>query len=131
MPQFDPILGFYAPEVPWVPSIAHIIRRAAILDAIQDKPIGRVLEIGCGGGAFLRDLSNKGFYGKGVDTSETALKVAKYFHVDNENTICIAQSGSVNVYGIVSRNSFGWRPFNLAWSITLSACQWEIPREAR
>jgi SAM-dependent methyltransferase len=92
MPQLDPILGIFAPEIPWLPSVAHIIRRAAIFDAIQDQPVGRVLEIGCGAGAFLYDLQARGFYGKGVDTSESALKVARYFHAGGEDRISLAQS---------------------------------------
>ena len=92
MPHFDPVLGIFAPEIPWIPTIAHIIRRAAIFDAIQDLPVGRVLEIGCGAGAFLYDLGAKGYYGKGVDTSEPALKVARYFHTDINSNICIERS---------------------------------------
>ncbi len=92
MPHFDPVLGICAPEVPWVPTIAHILRRAAIFDAIQDQPVGRVLEIGCGAGAFLYDLGTKGYYGKGVDTSESALKVARYVHADSDSSFRIERS---------------------------------------
>lgn len=92
MPRFDPDLGVFAPEVPWLPSVAHIMRRAAIFDAIQDQPAGRVLEIGCGAGAFLYDLQARGYYGKGIDTSESALKVARYFHANNQDKISIEGS---------------------------------------
>lgn len=92
MPQFDPVLGIFAPEIPWLPSVAHIIRRAAIFDAIKDQPAGRVLEIGCGAGAFLHDLQARGYHGKGIDTSESALKVARYFHADSDGRVSIERS---------------------------------------
>jgi hypothetical protein len=46
-----------------VPVTSYIFRRAVILQRINELSIGRVLEIGCGGGAFLYDLYRRGFHG--------------------------------------------------------------------
>ena len=92
MPRFNPVLGVFAPEVPWIPTVAHIIRRAAIFDTIRDQSVGLVLEIGCGAGAFLYDLHAKGYQGKGIDTSDSALNVARHIHSDSKGKICIERS---------------------------------------
>jgi SAM-dependent methyltransferase len=92
MPKFDPVLGIFAPEVPWIPTIAHIIRRAAIFDAIRNLHVGRVLEVGCGAGAFLCDLHKKGYSGKGIDTSQPALDVAQYIHSEIKSNFQIEDS---------------------------------------
>lgn len=91
MPEYDPVLGIFAPEIPWVPTPAHIMRRAAILELIKTWKPGRVLEIGCGVGAFLYDLRSRGFHGKGVDTSEFALKIAHQFHSGADSAFTIVQ----------------------------------------
>lgn len=89
MPKYDPVLGIFAPDIPWVPTPAHIMRRAAILDLIRARQPGRVLEIGCGVGALLYDLKSRGFHGKGVDTSKRALEIARHFHGGADNAFKI------------------------------------------
>ena len=69
--------GIAAPELGWVPSPSYILRRAAILDCLKPFLPGRVLEIGCGAGAFLYEISKLGFYGEGVEVSSHACKLAK------------------------------------------------------
>ena len=91
MPEYDPVLGLFAREIPWVPTPAHIMRRAVILELIETLKPGRVLEIGCGVGAFLYDLKSRGFHGKGVDTSESALKIARQFHSGADSAFTIVQ----------------------------------------
>jgi len=72
-----PELGVAAPELGWVPSPTFVLRRRAILDRVERWSPGRVLEMGCGAGAILYDLSERGFTGVGVETSERARVVAQ------------------------------------------------------
>jgi SAM-dependent methyltransferase len=51
--QFTEILGIAAPEIGWVPAPSYILRRSAVLHILRHAEPGRVLEIGCGGGALL------------------------------------------------------------------------------
>ncbi len=69
--------GIAAPELGWVPSPSYILRRAAILDFMKSFPPGRVLEMGCGAGALLYDISKLGYYGEGVEVSSYAIELAK------------------------------------------------------
>lgn len=68
--------GIAAPELGWVPSPSYILRRAVILSHITNCPPGLVLEIGCGAGGLLHDLSRRGFHGTGVEQSPKAAAVA-------------------------------------------------------
>jgi SAM-dependent methyltransferase len=78
MQRYSAAYGIAAPELGWVPAPTYILRRAAIFDLLQDRPPGRVLEIGCGAGALLYDLAQRGFHGLGVETSDTARNVATH-----------------------------------------------------
>lgn len=69
--------GIAAPELGWVPSPSYILRRAAILDCLKPFAPGRVLEVGCGAGALLYEISKLGFYGEGVEVSSQAYELAK------------------------------------------------------
>lgn len=63
----------------WVPTPTDIMKRAALFDLFKpclSEP-GAVLEIGCGVGALIHDLLRNDFWGKGVDSSENAIKIAK------------------------------------------------------
>ncbi len=68
--------GIAATDIGWVPAPRYILRRATILELIANYPPGNVLEIGCGIGALLYDLSQRGFYGVGVEQSAQAFKMA-------------------------------------------------------
>lgn len=75
---YDDQFGVVAPEIGWVPAPRYILRRRAVLSLFRRVEPGRVLEIGCGSGALLVDLSRLGFAGLGVDTSSAAREVASY-----------------------------------------------------
>src|SRR6056297_1260018 len=83
-------MGISAPELAWVPSPTYILRRAAVLDWLRDYPPGKVLEIGCGPGALLRDLADRGFSGTGVEVSEKARAIARQFLADNPEMRVVA-----------------------------------------
>lgn len=75
--RHHPDLGLAAPELGWVPSPGFVLRRAAILDRMRGWPPGRALEVGCGSGALLFDLTQRGFSAVGVESSAEALKLAR------------------------------------------------------
>jgi SAM-dependent methyltransferase len=49
------------------------------MDLMTGKPRGRIVEIGCGSGALLREFAERGFETVGVETSQGARKVAELF----------------------------------------------------
>jgi SAM-dependent methyltransferase len=74
--HFTEALGIAAPEIGWVPAPSYILRRSAVLHFLRHARPGRVLEIGCGGGALLYDLHRHGFTGVGIEQSARALEMA-------------------------------------------------------
>ena len=80
--HFSKQMGAAAPECSWVPSPTYILRRAAILDWLRGYQPGRVLEVGCGPGALLRDLSDRGFEGTGVELSDRSRRIARKILTD-------------------------------------------------
>jgi len=76
-PQIDPITGIRIINANWRPSIRYLLRRNRILDLLKNKPIGQLVEIGCGSGALLTELASMGFICKGIETSQHALDIAK------------------------------------------------------
>ncbi|MEZ4483967.1 MAG: class I SAM-dependent methyltransferase [Syntrophotaleaceae bacterium] len=84
--QNHPLYGVCAPEIGWVPAPRYLLRRERILKII--KPLSRedVLEIGCGAGAMLVDLSNAGFNCTGLETSVSANQIAKEINRQHQST---------------------------------------------
>jgi SAM-dependent methyltransferase len=72
---FDPLFGALAGDG-WFPSPAHVMRRAAILDAFGAYPAGRLLEMGCGAGRLVVDWHRLGHQGEAVDLDPTARSLA-------------------------------------------------------
>jgi SAM-dependent methyltransferase len=69
--------GVVAPEKGWVPTPTYLLRRSAIFDALEGRPPGRVLEVGCSAGALLYDLAERGYTGVGVELSAKARGIAR------------------------------------------------------
>lgn len=74
-PEFDPLFGALMDDG-WFPSPAHVMRRAAILDAFKRFPPGTILEMGCGAGRMLVDWYKLGHSGRAVDLDPTARHMA-------------------------------------------------------
>ena len=72
-----------APEKGWVPSPRYLLRRNRILNFLETLPRGHLLEIGCGAGALLYDLSCMGFLVEALEISPSALKLAHYINKFN------------------------------------------------
>jgi len=60
----------------WVPAPRYVLRRSRILSNFDHLPRGSVIEVGCGAGGILRDLTLRGFNCTGVDSSPAAREVA-------------------------------------------------------
>jgi len=78
-----PVYGISAPEKDWVPSPRYLLRRNRILHYLEPLPRGHLLEIGCGSGALLHDLSNMGFLVEALEISPSALELARYLNKSN------------------------------------------------
>lgn len=77
-----PVYGAAAPEAGWVPSPGYVLRRHRVLHHVRALPPGRALEIGCGAGALLHDLSELGFGCDAIETSPSAFTLANRIHAD-------------------------------------------------
>lgn len=80
-----PVYGISAPEKGWVPAPRYLMRRERILKILDPFPRGNLLEIGCGAGALLKDLSIRGFACSALETSNDALELARYINKDDPN----------------------------------------------
>lgn len=69
--QYGPLL-----EGRWVPAPRFVLRRERVLAAAAGLPHGKVLEIGCGSGALLREFAQRGHDCVGVETSAEARRLA-------------------------------------------------------
>ena len=72
-PAFGPAL----PDLGWVPGPRYLLRRDVLLGLFDRIPRGSVLEVGCGAGSLLADLSDLGYSGLGVDRSKSARRLAR------------------------------------------------------
>lgn len=77
MPTLYKDIGIASPERNWVPTPTYLLRRSAIFDALEGRPPGRVLEVGCSAGALLYDLRERSYTGVGVELSARARSVAE------------------------------------------------------
>lgn len=81
--MYHPVFGLSVPDRGWVPAPRYLLRRHRVLKLLAPLPKGRVLEIGCGVGALLEDLSRMGFVCDAVESSEAAFQLASSLHADN------------------------------------------------
>ena len=75
--EIDRHYGVVAREKGWVPTPTYLLRRSAIFDALEGRPPGHVLEVGCSAGALLHDLAERGYTGIGVELSAKARSIAR------------------------------------------------------
>ncbi len=78
-PRYGPAL----PDLNWVPAPRYLLRRDLLLPIFRTATPGRILEMGCGAGALLSELAERGYTGLGVDFSENARKLARAFVADH------------------------------------------------
>ncbi|MEM8549367.1 MAG: class I SAM-dependent methyltransferase [Verrucomicrobiota bacterium] len=78
----DKQYGPCAPEKNWVPAPQYLLRRARILRFFDKQKPGKVLEVGCGAGALLIDLQQRGFDCKALEISPEAHAFASWMTSD-------------------------------------------------
>lgn len=71
------LLGVVAVAEGWVPPLRYLLRRARVLSMLEDVPVARLLEVGCGSGALLCDLAVRGLDVVGFETSAQAANLAR------------------------------------------------------
>jgi len=71
-----PQYGAYLPGR-WVPAPRYLLRRDRLLAHLSPLRPGRVIEVGCGSGAFLHELQLRGFRCTGLDTSAAAIATSR------------------------------------------------------
>jgi SAM-dependent methyltransferase len=76
--EYHPLYGPVVTEKGWVPSPGFLLRRDRILRLLAGMPPGKLLEIGCGAGTLLHELSLRGFTCEALETSASALEVARH-----------------------------------------------------
>jgi cyclopropane fatty-acyl-phospholipid synthase-like methyltransferase len=81
--EIHPLYGPVIPEKGWVPAPSFLLRRDRILRLLAESPAGDLLEIGCGAGTLLYELCQRGFTCEALETSESALEIARYVNAGN------------------------------------------------
>lgn len=71
------MFGLVDPMVGWFPPLRYLLRRRRVLRLLAGRPPGRLVEVGCGAGALLHDLSALGHQAVGLETSPRALGMAR------------------------------------------------------
>lgn len=61
----------------WVPAPRYLLRRDRVLAAFEGVAPGRLVEVGCGAGALLHELSRRGWQARGIEQSAAARAVAQ------------------------------------------------------
>jgi SAM-dependent methyltransferase len=67
-----PLFGPAAPEEGWVPAPRYLLRRRRILYQLRNFPPCDVIEVGCGAGMLLQELSMRGFRCQALESSPQA-----------------------------------------------------------
>ncbi len=75
--------GLNAIDLGWVPAPRYVLRRHRVLHLLNGMPSGRLLEIGCGGGALLHDLAAMGHECLATEHSPKAYELAVKFKAGN------------------------------------------------
>ena len=88
--DFGPVLL----EDGWVPAPRYLLRRKLVLELLEGAPPGNVLEIGCGPGALLYELSRIGWACTALERSEHALAIARKLHGNSEGAEIVSEAGA-------------------------------------
>lgn len=75
--------GPSVPEMGWVPAPSFLLRRDRVLRQFQRLSPGLLLEVGCGAGTLLYELTQKGFRCEALETSPAALEIAQRINAGN------------------------------------------------
>lgn len=92
--KYSKTIGISCPEQGWIPSPGFILRRAALLDIVDQLAPGKALEFGCGPGGMLYELNKRGFVAQGVELSEDSRVISKTILSEFESAIVYESSES-------------------------------------
>lgn len=84
--EYHPFFGLCALERGWAPAPRYLLRRQRVLELLADQARGALLEVGCGAGALLHDLTRAGFACTALETSPAALTLARDLNGDCPGT---------------------------------------------
>ena len=82
-----PAYGPSIPESGWVPSPGYLLRRNRILKLVAAMSPCKILEIGCGAGGLIHELSRMGFRCTALESSPQALQIARRLNAQNDAQI--------------------------------------------
>lgn len=88
----DALLGWIPSGGQWAPSIRYLLRRARILEALPSPCTQNLLEVGCGGGTLLIELSELGLDCTGLEASAQAIGLARELVEDSGRAVRLVQS---------------------------------------
>lgn len=88
-----PLLGPAVPEDGWVPAPRYLLRRRRILRQLRDHSPCQVMEIGCGAGMLLQELSARGFHCQALESSPQARDLIRRTCLKTGQDIVVHEAG--------------------------------------
>lgn len=85
--DYHDIYGPSVPEKGWVPAPRYLLRRQRLLEMLDGVFPCSLLEVGCGPGVLMYELSLRGNDCTAVETSQQALDVARYVNNKRDNVV--------------------------------------------
>lgn len=87
--DYHHLYGPSAPEKGWVPAPSFLLRRDRIRRLIKNITPGHLLDVGCGAGTLVNELTEVGYTCVALETSMSALEIARYVNHDSSKvTLC-------------------------------------------
>jgi SAM-dependent methyltransferase len=77
-----PAFGTVSLQNGWVPAPGYVLRRHRVLKTLAGLPRGKLIDVGCGAGALVRDLQGMGFACTGLETGPGAHEIARRICAD-------------------------------------------------
>jgi len=98
---YHPQLGFSVPDRNWWPAPSYLLRRHRVLFHLDQACVGTLLEIGCGAGALLRELSLHGIACTALETSAPALQLARFVNADRASIYAEPQPNWPGAFDVI------------------------------
>jgi SAM-dependent methyltransferase len=90
--QYHTLYGPSIPEMGWVPSPSYLLRRDRILRLLDAIAPCDTLEVGCGAGALLHELAERGFTCTALEFSAVALNIARQMNANSNSNVKISDT---------------------------------------
>jgi SAM-dependent methyltransferase len=100
--DYHKLYGPSVPEKGWVPAPRYLLRRQRLLEILAGIPPCSLMEVGCGPGVLIHELSLKGYDCTAVEMSQQALDLARYVNqtrnnVSLHNELCVDWAGNFDL----------------------------------